>query len=355
MEEKDTSDAMIRSPRDLDVRSFASTNAEEYKIFLIASFRAYFEEGKGRKAFGTLAPFIGRTASVPADLEDIHDCLSAEEQMAMREGCLLALEDTVHCDSKFRCEIAHNLIELSGLIRASRLVRVLPKLLNFLALHTQDDPKISLLYDAAFAAVTAAATTGDDTSSCLYELASQRAMPPRLAGIALLRLVEADPRGVVNHLAALWPQIDRALGWPPISGDYASDQEEEEVREKLREKLICDIYARVSIADFIGTLDPTRRSRQPRNSVSIDYQMIDDWWYQTLNSGSPRMTEILCECAASSGIDASGYRETLSADFQKDSIQRRSPTENINYAFSLQPYVDILKKLQSWSLGGKLT
>jgi hypothetical protein len=275
--------------------------------------------------------------------------------MAMREGCLLALEDTVHCDSRFRCEIAHNLIDLSGHIRASRLVRVLPKLLSVLALQTQDESKISILYDAAFAAVTAAATTGNDTSSCLYELVSQRAMPPRLAGVALLRLVEADPHSVVNHLAALWPQIDRALGWPPISGDYALDQDEEEVRKKLREKLICDVHARVSITDFISTLDPTRRNHQLGSSVSVEYQMIDDWWYQTLNSGLPRMVEILCECAASSGLDASGYKETSRADFPKESTQRRSPTENVNYAFSLQPYVDILKKLQSWSLGGKMT
>ncbi|WP_143535621.1 hypothetical protein [Roseisalinus antarcticus] len=228
----------MRSPKRDDLVELQTSDPEDFKRFLISGFRGFVEEGKGRHAFGVAAPFIGRNGSMALDLEDVHDCLEAAEQLAFREGCIRALEDTVHIDSSTRDAIAVNLINLAGRVRASRLAEVLPKIVRLIALEIESERQREVLYRAAFDACMAAATPSVETRDCIFDLAEQRKMPSRVAPTALLRLVEVEPKKVAAHLAALWPQLDDALGWSPVTGDLEQDTAEEEMRMLARERLL---------------------------------------------------------------------------------------------------------------------
>jgi len=334
---------MIRPPLRKDIEEFASLDSENFKIFLISALRGYFEEGRGRHAFGVVAPFIGRTGLIPTDFEDIHDCLHADEQMAFREGCILALEDTVHCDSRFRLEIAENIISLAGLIRASRLTRVLPRVVNVLTLEVKDEEKLNTLFLAAFEAVSSAATPNDETVTCFYELADQRTIPPRLSSVALLRLIEAQPRNVAGHLERLWPQLSAAIGWPGYTTDSQSDQELETTRERNRARLVRDVFARVSPEDFVQTLNPTKRMLGQGVQLPTQYIMLDDWWYQTVNSGTPEMTEIVQACSVAMGLSAGAVpsaTEPKSTSVDEEVYDSAQDQQSGNW---FRPYSDILK------------
>lgn len=279
---------MIEIPRSR-LTGLHSADPKVFKRFLLGGFRGMFEEQKGRHAFGEAAPYIGNNSDITDDLQDIHDCLEAAEQLAFQAGAIEALASTIHSPSTSAFGTALSLITLAGKIGATDLLSTLPKVIRALN-ATLSDEQVVQLNLAAFEAAVSVAIPTPETKSCLLALIGIANLPARLSYPALLALCMADPSGLEEYLGLLWPQLDAMFGW-------ATSASEEDRRFRAREMMIAEVFRKVTPEDFIKTLTPRLRTRKAAPAMPADWTEASDWWSETLTSGSQAMVEILAACS----------------------------------------------------------
>lgn len=280
-------------PKRSNLPSLQSNEPEVFKRFLIAGLVGFFGESKGRHSFGEAAPYIGNNSDISDDLQDIHDCLEIAEKEVFQEGVVLAFASMVNFPKVVAYPVTIALISLAGKVQATSFLPMAPRVVRLLA-KTLDGGETSRIVTTAFEAVLNISVPVPTAENCLLELSEIHSLPPRLSAPALLALASVAPVELPRHLARLWPQLDKVLGWTDPTSDSA--EQEEGRRTRAREALISEVFSRVTVEDFVQTLAPRTRRPGSVHLLPSDWEMASDWWFQTLNSGHRKMAEIIARC-----------------------------------------------------------